>query len=261
MKSLKWLIVCTLSLTTVLMSCNKEGNQNPAVCRVTKVYIYDSGAKEDSATYFYTGTKVSKVQLSDGNYYTIEYNGNKVAQRKFYNGNATTPDDYDVITYNADGTPSKIESFVQINNTNVVYNRVDFSYNAGKLDKITIFDHDGTSLKKVEESTYTYTGNNITKLTRMDIASGTQRTFNYVYDDKSSYFKKQNSQFFFIDPFFIVDGFNTSFAPLYFSSNNVTGLGFSGITVPFEYILDEKQNLRAIKIAGETALEYTTLCS
>ncbi|MBD0276708.1 MAG: hypothetical protein ICV81_01905 [Flavisolibacter sp.] len=261
MKSLKWLIVCAFSLTTIFISCKKEGNQNPTICRVTKVYIFNSGVRDDSASYFYTGSKVAKVQFGDSVYYTIEYNGDKVAQRKYFSGSASIPDGYDVISYNQDGTPSKIEGFVRINNVNINYSKVDFSYNAGKLEKTTTYENNGTSLVKLDESTFTYTGNNITKVTKVDITDGSQTTINYSYDDKNNYFKKQNSQFYFIDPYFIIDGFNSALAPLYFSSNNVNGLGSSGLIIPVEYILDEKQNLKAIKIAGETTLEYNNFCS
>lgn len=265
MKSLNGLLIGIIATAVFFTSCSKEGHQNEPTCQVTKVYFYDSGVKDDSATYSYMGNKVTKVQTSSTEYITYEYKGDKVVRRNFiFSGNPAVPDYHDSIAYNNDGTPARIVNFVYYNNTNFNYARVEFTYSGGKLTKATIFNNDGTGqFEKEEEDTYTYTGNNITALTSVDYSSGVpqSQTINYTYDNNSNYFTKQNAQFFFVDPYISTNDFDATLLPLYFSANNVTGIGAGALKIPVTYILDQKNNLQQVKLNGSPLVEYVYFCN
>jgi hypothetical protein len=258
-----------ISAVTLLFSCKKDdtngggGNTN---CRATKVVYFEGTATPyDSAVYTYTGDKVTKVQL-DGANYTLEYSGNNITKRNFFTSAGATPDLYDVISYNPDNTISKIETFYKSGSTYVLFWRTDFAYTGGKVSKVTNYEVTNNVSTGYDEYTFTYTGNNITTVAYRDLENpgSPAQNITYAYDNNPNYFKKQNSQFFLIDAFFI-DPEIYLFLPMIFSENNVTSItgGAGGVNVSYE--LDNNQNLVNYRItqAGTQFLrsQYTYTCN
>lgn len=264
MKFFSALCLVVLTVSGFFVACKKEDSENGSGCKATKVYMYDGGVREDSLIYFYAGSNVSKVQfISDGQYYTLEYNGNRVVKRNFFfSGSTTAPDYYETISYNPDGTPARIDGFVPGGTTPFNDIRIDFAYNAGKLSKITVSENDGSGFNKVEEHTYTFTGNNITTVTSTDLTTGEQSSTDFAYDTNNNYLTKQNPQFLFVDPLFAF-AFDASLVPLAMSANNVTTVTSSllPVPVPATYVLDDKGNVKEVKLLGQTLLEYAYFCS
>lgn len=84
-------------------------------------------------------------------------------------------------------------------------------------------------------------------------------TITYTYDTKPNYFKKQHTQIHLIDPFF--GDANPIYFPLAISENNVTSWSVDGGTPDaLAYTLDEKQNLKDLKINNMTATSYLYQC-
>jgi hypothetical protein len=77
-----------LSLSFLFFSCQKESNneaQTSSGCKVTKGYdYYVNGTIADSASYTYSNNQLTKVQLNNQEYYTLDYNGDKITKRSFF---------------------------------------------------------------------------------------------------------------------------------------------------------------------------------
>ncbi|MFN2437914.1 MAG: hypothetical protein ABR503_01860, partial [Chitinophagaceae bacterium] len=223
----------------------KKDKDAPAqqTCKVIKVnYFGTNGAPVDSAAYTYTGDKVSKVQLSKANY-TLEYSGNNIVKRNIFSTAGATPDAYDQVTYNSDGTISKIEGFERVSSNYVLVFRASFTYTGGKVTKASFSDINNNTATVYEDYVYSYTGNNVTSSLYTDYSGSTPstQTFTFTYDTNPNYFKKYNSQFLLIDAFFA--DFDGLFLPVAFSENNVTNISSGGQSIPFTYTLDSRQNL------------------
>jgi hypothetical protein len=261
MNHLKFAISLTLFITTFFAACKKDddddsGSEN--ACKVTNVQYYDDGQPDETATYTYNGNQVTKVQFSNYNY-TLEYSGNNITKRNYFVSAGATPELYDQISYNSDGTISKIESFEKSSATAYSpFLRLDFIYSSGKLNKTRYFAFDSTGASALAlENTYTFTGNNITSLNFQNFADTTQGTVSYTYDTNPNFFKKQNSQIYIVDflfnHFLFDDG---SFLPMAFSENNVTKI----VNTDISYESDTNQNLKDLKFGGDLIARYTYQC-
>ncbi len=249
---------------TFFFSCKDkdvQSSNSSSSCKVAKVYSYDftTGSIDDSAIYTYTDNKVSKVQLSSGEYYNLVYNGAYVTRRNFYsNSSSQTSSGFEQVTYNSDNTIQKIEGMEKATTGFAMTYRYDFTYTSGKLTKLTINDITNNIATKIEDYAYTYTGENITSTKYADYTgSGSTETITYAYDNIGNYFKKQNAQILLVDPFLASDG--TSF-PLILSANNASSISSSGITFQITYQTDDKQNLSSVKINNQTAIRYSYQC-
>ncbi len=262
MKTLKISLLFLFTASVFFYGCKKDKDDDPAqqTCRVTKVNYFEStGAPLDSAAYTYTGDKVSKVQLSEQNY-TLEYNGNNVVKRNIFSSAGATPDAYDQVTYNSDGTINKIESFERVSSNYVLGYRANFTYSGGKLTKAAFSDINNNTATVYEDYVYTYTGNNITSSLYTDYTGSapSTQTLTYTFDTNTNYFKKQNSQFLLIDAFFA--DFDGLFLPLAFSENNVISISSAGQSIPLSYTLDSRQNLGDIRLLNQLFARYTYQC-
>lgn len=232
-------------------SCKKDDTTNTTPgCKVTKAYTFNftSNTPSDSAIYVYNGTKVSKLTMG-GDDMVLEYSGNNITRRNFITGGSATADGYDQVSYNADGTISKIESFGRVSSTAYqAYERVDFAYTAGKISKMTLWDlTNGTATKELEY-TYTFTGNNISSVDETDYSfnPAVTATYNYTYDTNANYYQKQNPQALLVDPY--MGGVDGLFLPIFFSGNNVTALASDSYTLNIGYTIDDQQNLKEVSI-------------
>lgn len=264
MRLTKTLGLAIMATAFLFSACHKNDEEaaKQTTCKLAKSVYYDqSGAREDSALFTYTGNNITQATATDY-YYTYEYAGERVSKRNLFGTGETTPAYFQQITYNTDGTPAKIETRVPSTGTNSdLYDRMDFQYNSGKIQKIDYTDFSNGTAEKLAEFTYTYTGSNITSVDITDLTTTPSQTytFTYGYDSNPNYLKKQNSQIHFLDPFF--GDADPTLMPLALSANNVTSLGVSGQgSTPLSYTLDEKQNLKDIKASTRSITSYTYQC-
>jgi hypothetical protein len=264
MKYLKFALILSLFTSTFFAACKKDddddGDSSENACKVSTVQYYDSGQVVQTGTYTYTGNQVTRIQYDTYNS-TFEYTGNNISKRNYFVSAGASPELYDQVSYNSDGTISKIESFGQTQTSYEPYFRVDFVYSGGKLNKTTYYEVDGGTTTPLFESAFTYTGNNITSV-KLEGDSIQATTLEYTYDTNPNRLKKQNSQIFLVENTFNLNFFITSslqgtlFLPMAFSENNVTGV--SNSTVSYES--DDRQNLKDIKIENELFIRYNYLC-
>ena len=255
-----------MATALLFTSCKKDDKDEPAVvtCKLAKsVYFNTStGARSDSATYTYTGDKITKA-TSSKYYFNFEYSGDRISKRSGIQTGQTTAGYYQQFTYNSDGTLAKMESFEpSTGGTYAIYNRVVYTYNAGKIQKVEYFEVSGTTAEKLEEYAFTYTGNNVTQVIFTDVTANQSLTVTYTYDTNNNYFKKQNGQVYIIDPFFTdqygdVDVVSLPFA---ISANNATGISVATQSATYGYNLDDKQNLKSLSVAGKALVEYGYQC-
>jgi hypothetical protein len=261
MNHLKFAISLTLFITTFFAACKKDddddsGSEN--ACKISTVQYFDSGQVDLTGTYTYTGNQITKVQYDDYNS-TFEYNGNNISKRNYFVSAGATPEFYDQVSYNSDGTISKIETFGRTQSSYESFFRVDFVYSGGKLSKTTFLELDGGTTAPILENTYTYTGNNITSV-RIE-SDSVQQTVNYTYDTNPNHLKKQNNQVFLVDQTFNLNFFLFSeqgivLLPMVYSENNVTSIS----NVNVSYKSDDRQNLKDIEIDGDLFIRYNYLC-
>lgn len=262
MNLLKFSIGLTLFTSTFFAACKKDddddGDQPENACKVSNVQ-YSFGQETMNATYVYNGNQVSKVQFPDFNY-TFDYTGNNITKRNYFFSAGAKPEIYDQVSYNTDGTISRIDTYADTSGTSyITVQRIDFSYSGGKLSKTSFYELNGAISDLYLENTYTYTGNNITSLSMKEITDtgDITGTVNYTYDSNPNYFKKQNAQSYMIDllfnTIFLDDG---SFLPMAFSENNVTKISTEDIT----YESDTRQNVTNIKVGGTSIARYTYQC-
>lgn len=263
-------LVIFIAATTLLFACKKDdtddGGGGSTNCRNTKVVYFEGTATPyDSAVYTYTGDKVTKVQLGSSNF-TLEYSGNNITKRNFFTTAGATPDMYDAITYNSDNTISKMETFYKSGQNYVLFWRTEFAYTGGKISKVTNYEVNNNTATGWDEYTFNYTGNNITTVSLKDLTdpASPAQNINYSYDNNPNYFKKQNSNVFLVDAFYI-DPELYLFLPMIFSANNVVSISGGAGTVNVTYELDNKQNLVNYKImqAGTQFLrsQYIYTCN
>jgi hypothetical protein len=256
-----------MATALLFSSCKKDDDDDktpPVVtCKLAKsVYFDQNSARIDSALYTYTGDKITKATAPEYNF-TYEYSGDRVSKRSFFETGETTPGFYQQYTYNTDGTLSKIETYAPFSGTNLqLYDRMDFIYNAGKIQKIEIINvSTGTSIKTAD-FVYTYTGNNVTTVVSTTYnATPVTTTFTFSYDSNNNYIKKQNAQIYLLDPFFTPNyHIDPTFLPFALSANNVVSFSSGGTPIPFAYSLNDKQDLKDIKLASKSFIEYAYQC-
>jgi asparagine N-glycosylation enzyme membrane subunit Stt3 len=264
----KTLGLAFLGSTLLFTSCKKDDDDTSnktSNCTVKYALAYINGASTpaDSIAYVVADNKVTRLNI-DGGSLTFEYSGDRITKRNFIETGSTTPDAYDQITYNSDGTISRIESFENSSGTFRSYWRTDYTYTSGKISKMTDYDMSTGTADKQTEYTYTFTGNNITKvdITDFTVTPAESESYNFAYDSNNNYYKKQNTQAFLIDPF-LGAGSDGLFLPIFFSANNVTAITIGTFSIPITYNLDDKQNLKDVSIsspAGQYKVNYNYLC-
>ncbi len=254
-------------LLVFIASCQKEPDesiiQQPTLsCQLVKAIQYDDlGDIEDTAGYVYTSSKVTRIERLD-TYNTLEYSGDKVSRRNYFQraGSATTA--YDNVSYNTDGTPSKVEFFISGGGlpTPVLLLGYEFVYTGGKLtgfnEKVdTSFS--GQPPVTLYSYQYTYTGNNITSAIETDVIDGLKDTLTYQFASTTSYFKPI-ANVLFTDVLFTE--LNGQLIPFAVSANNVSSIEAGGNNFPIAYNLDTNKNLSELLIGGLVAARYYYTC-
>lgn len=260
-------LTLALFVLAIMASCQKEPDesiiQQPTLnCQLTKAVQYDEmGDIDDTAGYTYTSSKVTRIDRVDS-YNTLEYNGDKVVRRNYIQRVGPSFDAYDNITYNADGTPSKVEFFISggVLPSPIRLLGYEFQYSGGKLTGFlekadTSFS--GQPLVTLYSYQYTYTGNNITRAIETDVESGLKDTLNYQFASTNNYFKPI-ANVLFTDVLFTE--LNGQLIPFAVSANNVSSIEVGGDNFPIAYNLDTNKNLSELLIGGVVAARYSYTC-
>jgi hypothetical protein len=257
--------LATALLAISIIACQKEPDESildepvPAACQLIKAEALDGGSVDDTAGYTYTNNRISKVSYSDF-YHTLQYSGNRVVKRGYFEHGNPFQVAYDTVFYNGDGTIAKIETYVtnpQIPAPVLIF-QYDFMYNGGKLAQLiekadTSFS--GAAPVALYQYDYTYIGNNITQAIELDVADNLTDTLAYQYNSSPNYFANS----LFTDMFFAE--LNGQVLPLIFSANSVIAISQSGQTHPINYTLDAKNNLKELIVDGSVVERYTWKCN
>lgn len=263
-----------LITATLFTACNKEpendvDNQSGtgADCRPFKVYLYGfTGSVPFIDTLVYTYSDANVTNITGPKYYfTYEYAGGHIIKRNYFDSlSATTSTDYDTVSYNSDGTVSKIQSYSYDDVNDWKYeDRYEFTYNADKLVKLTYTDYwnDEPSGDK-DTHFYTYTGNNITRDSVVEDRStwSDVSVYHYTYDDQKNHFNKSGANALFHSA--IAMDLDGVMLPFFFSSNNVTGAreGDDVEEMKFSYTTDTKGNVQQMKVDGITGAVWEYQC-
>lgn len=264
----KTLGLASLSATLLFTACKKDdesGSNATPGCKVNRALLYSGGSSValDTSTYTYTGDKLSKI-TGGGEETSFEYSGDKITKINYLSAGTTTPDEVDQISYNSDGSISKIEYLDRVSGSSFqAYYRYEFTYTSGKLSKLTEYEVTNGVPEKTWEYIYTYTGNNITKVDETDytLTPAETASYSFSYDSNNNYYKKQNIQALLTDPYF--GGADGVFLPVFYSDNNVTSIGSGPGALPISYTTDDKQNLKDVVLATPNAqfrVSYDYLC-
>jgi len=259
----KYAYLSLLLSSAIMISCQKEPDESileeppPPECTLTKVESLDGGTVVDTAGYVYTSEKITRINYSDF-YHTLQYAGDKVTKRGYFEHGSALMAAYDTIYYNGDGTIAKVETYVVGSVIPVLFLQYDFSYSGGKLTKLV--EKADTALSgmgpvPLYEYDYTYTGNNITRAIERDLVDNVVDTLTYQYNSTANYFTNR----FFTELFF--SEINGQVVPLAFSANNATALTQGSDNYAISYNLTPENNLRELLIDNEVVLRYSYKCN
>jgi len=249
-----------LFATTLLAACSKEDQEGKTNepntstnCKVSKVFLYkgpNNAPVIDTLMYTYTDDNITKLTAPEG-YLTFEYSGGRITRSNYFDSlGATTSTEYQTATYNSDGTVAKIDWYSE--GGAQLEDRYQFTYNAGKLVKLTYTMYWENAPSGYEDTHfYTYTGNNITRdsVVKSDpYGTGSSAVYYYTYDAQENQFSKGGTNALFNSPFAL--DFEGDDLPFLFSANNVTGFREdpNGEIADFSYITDGKGKLKMMKI-------------
>jgi len=250
-------------LSFSISACKKDDDdKKQETCRLIKTEYYNNGTVATSANYKYENGRVVRVEVTGQSNFNLEYTGERITKRRYFPVGSTTANGLDQISYNADGTISRIEMFTLNGSTQSKNFQIDFAYTGGKLNKAT-YSEVGSSgtLQVAEEHTFTYTGNNITSQVARIFDNGQSQSIpiTITHDTNANAFKKINQQIFLIDPFFddVEGGILLS---LIFSQNNVKEIKIATTSIPFEYINDSKGYLSSFLLGGQKVAGFNYEC-
>lgn len=237
-----------------VFACTKNNGEDErnTKCRIAKTYLYDGGVDSFMYTFNKDGS-VGRVTYGTGDYYNIEYNGAKIIRRNFFRANAASPYQFEIITYNFNGTINHKERF---NSDSVLFYKILFTYGANKL--ISITEHDAADVMKARYR-FTYTINNITRVDGEEYWGGSNNVYHilYSYDTRPNFFSIGQQSL-------LIDGyFNNQVAvsvPYALSDNNVKELEFGGVKIPVDYALDERGNPTAVKTLDNLLMKAVYEC-
>lgn len=264
---------------TILVACQKEPDltdpdtpttanpASPASCKPVKAYLYDDANPNlitDSVRYEYANDQLTKIYANTDAYITFEYAAGKVSKRSFYTVGLPQPDDYDLFSYNNDGTLARIERFDSSFTGFAKYDSLAFAYTGGKLGSVREYWYNGTTAGLHGEYLYTWSGNNISTQVYNDYGSGpltSTTTTQFTYDTQPNYFRKQSTQFLQTDPFFLES--DVDYYTLFLSENNVLKSeepSVPGSASNWTYAADANGNLNDLKRQGNRLLRYEHQC-
>lgn len=257
-------IVCLLAVAVA--ACQKEiSSENgnvppPSGCKLAKITYFDSsGGVNDTAGMVYTNDKITRVKFTDY-YINLVYTGNRVTRINYFEATGAPYDFYDSIRYTSAG---KIESLI-------------YYATGGAVDEpsggyVITYNADGTPARVIEKAAsgtgtleeiyyydYTYSSQNITKMTVTDLTFQLSFVLNYTSDNNTNVFKSLPAEFIFADNimFGISGGQFGLFSPFMFNRNSIASM--QGL--PVTYTKDSKGNMTELKMGGLRTATYDYQC-
>ncbi len=260
-------LAALLLAATLFAACTREDNDTNAGanCKIAKSYIYginNNGLSMDSLIYVYTGENITK-RIGSEYYLTFDYTGGRVTRRNYFDSpTATASTDYETISYNSDGTVSKIESYSE--GGAEMEDRYDFAYHGGKLTTFTYTPYwDGVPGEHIETHFFSYTNGNITRDSFVQNETFGPRVslYNYSYDAQANHLHKSGANALF-HAAVLTDELDGGMLPFFFSANNVTGFREEDDNeqTAFSYTTDANGNLAGMKVDGVPGITWQYQC-
>ena len=245
----------------IFSSCQPEPDDNilkQPVCNVIKLFIYDNGNVDDSATYTYTNNQVSRIK-SPKEDIVFEYANNKVIKRTMFDA-LGSPYAYDAFIYNTDGTLKTLDLFMSNGAGFDKWGFYEFSYSAGKLstvkEKYDVFSNG--VFTEFSEYVFRYNGDNIDRCIINYKTNPDSDTLIYHYDTKPNYHQKQNTKSYFTEYLFFRG--DMSGLPLVLSKNNTTMVEDNGDKILHTYVEYPNTYLKDILVDGDLVVRYFHDC-
>jgi hypothetical protein len=255
MKLSTWQL-CSIVAAIILFSCSKKDVEETLAtnCRPIKTYVFNGNAIADSFIYTYNNeNRLERVTYGNGNYFLLEYYGNKITRRNHYFFGDVRSTQYEAITYNTNGTIKQID---RLNSTqNMIYRKV-FTHTSNKLTRIEEFDAANVLQARYN---YSYTINNLTKVDGEEFWGGISRSYSikYHYGTDPNFFKAGEQSL-------LTDGFFNSqisvSIPYALSDNNVRELEYNGVRIPVTYIYDTNKNVTEVKTDAQSLMRASYEC-
>lgn len=147
----------------------------------------NAGNTVNTSDYLYSGSKLSRVNSSDGTHVVYTYTGNLITERAFYYNNALNTKE--IFEYNDN---SQLLNYRRVNPSNSVLYRAVYQYNSDGT--VTVSGYKGSTVtessKIVNRKVFIVNGQ-VTKIENYTVSNGTAVTeiLNYTFDTKYSPFK------------------------------------------------------------------------
>lgn len=147
----------------------------------------NAGSTVNTSDYLYSGSKLARINSSDGTHVIYVYTGNLITGRDFYYNNVLNS--REIFEYNAN---NQLLNYRRTNPSDIVLYRAIYQYNSDGT--VTVSGYKGSSVsestKIVNRKVFVVNGQ-VTKIENYTISNGTAVTevLNYSFDTKNSPFK------------------------------------------------------------------------
>ncbi len=271
-------ILCLAFIAAFLfISCQKDvartedpDNTNPIVnivpqdsCHIRTAYYYGgSGGINDSADFFYTGTKLTSVIGSSADV-LYAYAGDRLFSMAYYEKPGNLLYHIDTFHYANDSMLSQIIShdFDMYNHFDTVHSVIDFIYNGNILSNLKTVDrYEGSPDSDTLISDFRWENDNV-KSILFHSSYWADDSIYYDYDTIPNYFNATSRYFFMADPFFQIHvGFDPHL-PYFISKNNVVNFTiYTNIDYPITYQTDSMHHPTMVNQGGFDYMGYKWEC-
>ncbi|ESU29337.1 hypothetical protein FLJC2902T_07330 [Flavobacterium limnosediminis JC2902] len=191
-------IVLGMIAIALLASCSNEefvdtidsdseidSKLNPYAVLVKRIVATtNSGASVSTDDYVYSGSKLTRVNSSDGRHVIYKYTGNLITQRDYYTSNVLSSKE--LFEYNEN---NQLINYRRVNASNAVTYRAVFSYNSDGTVSVNGYRGDvvSQSAQLVNRKVF-FTNGKVTRMEAYRTVNGSTvtETHNYTYDTKNS---------------------------------------------------------------------------
>lgn len=174
--------------TDVTSDTMEDAKLNPKGVYLKRIITTtNAGSTVNTSDYLYSGSKLTRINSSDGSHVVYMYAGNLISERAFYYNN--TLNTKEIFEYNEN---SQLLNYRRVNPSNTVLYRAIYQYNSDGT--VTVSGYKGAtvseSTKIVNRKVFVVNGQ-VTKIENYTISNGSAVTevLNYSFDTKNSPFK------------------------------------------------------------------------
>jgi hypothetical protein len=252
-------------LALLFTSCQKEISSDDTkgtntTCQLTKITYYDenTGAVDDTAGIYYANDKISNIYLSTYSLNLI-YTNNRVTRIDYFDAANVRYDFFDSVRYNSSGKIESLIVYSTATGTNEPNSGYEITYNTdGTPSKVLEKTDVGNGMEDAYEYLYSYSQQNIASMLITELATSDILPMGYTSDGNNNIFSKLPAEFIFADNMmFGISGVRFGFfSPFMFNKNNITTMQ----GVPVTYEKDSKDNITAMLVGGKKLAGYTYTC-